>query len=287
MQINRNFLQRTASGIVLVAVIVGAVVWNFWVFAGLFLVVTVLGIKELHGLTSEQTPWSRGAAMLCGSLLFVLLSVRVLPQNPAVLWGIAPVIGLWLTMLYLLIVIGVLIAELFLNRPNPIASFGYFLLSQAYVALPFGLLSQTLFVGGEWQPVWALALFVMIWVNDTFAYLVGTLCGRHRMFERISPKKSWEGFFGGAVGTVIAAYCFALAEENVPLWQWVVLSQIVVVFGTLGDLTESLIKRTTGRKDSGKTLPGHGGILDRFDSLLLAAPVVWLFLTLLHHLPKS
>lgn len=126
-----------------------------------------------------------------------------------------------------------------------------------------------------------IALFATIWINDTGAYIIGVSFGKHRLFERVSPKKSWEGFFGGALAALAAGYVFSVFIPDLTLVQWLLFSQIVVVFGTFGDLIESLLKRTIGTKDSGNILPGHGGFLDRFDSMLLAAPVIFIYLSFL------
>ena len=118
-------------------------------------------------------------------------------------------------------------------------------------------------------------------MNDTGAYVVGVTFGKHRLFERISPKKSWEGFFGGAFFALISGYVFSLIIKDISLINWLIFSEIIVIFGTFGDLIESLLKRTLDVKDSGNVIPGHGGLLDRFDSMLLAAPAIYLFLTVL------
>mgnify|MGYP003461984886 FL=1 len=135
-----------------------------------------------------------------------------------------------------------------------------------------------------------LAIFIFIWLNDTGAYCVGTLIGKHRLFERISPKKSWEGFWGGLILCVISGIAIATwlnSYFNGPqLYGWIVLAAIVSIFSTWGDLCESLIKRSIGVKDSGKILPGHGGILDRIDSLLLVSPTALLFFTILELISK-
>jgi len=146
--------------------------------------------------------------------------------------------------------------------------------------LPFSLLNFILFIK-DWQPLILLSVFVTIWVNDTGAYLTGVTIGKHRLFERISPKKSWEGFIGGAVFALLSGYVFSLLIPEIQLINWLVFSEIIVVFGTFGDLIESLMKRTVGVKDSGDLIPGHGGLLDRFDSMLLAAPVIFIYLSLL------
>lgn len=126
-----------------------------------------------------------------------------------------------------------------------------------------------------------IAMFVTIWLNDTGAYLVGVSIGKHKMFERISPKKSWEGFIGGAVTALVTGYVFSLFFPQISLLSWLIFSEIVVVFGTFGDLLESLMKRAIKVKDSGDVIPGHGGLLDRFDSMLLAAPAIFIYLSFL------
>ena len=152
------------------------------------------------------------------------------------------------------------------------------MMSQMYIALPFAPLNVLAFhtnvtgSASEYNPILPLSIFIFNWVNDTGAYCTGVLFGKHRLFERISPKKSWEGSIGGAVFCVIAAFVMAHFFPFLSLGVWVGLGLVIVVFGTWGDLTESLLKRTLGIKDSGNILPGHGGMLDRFDSSLMAIP---------------
>jgi len=119
-------------------------------------------------------------------------------------------------------------------------------------------------------------------VNDTGAYLIGVTFGKHRLFERISPKKSWEGFVGGAIAAFVSGYVFSIYMPQISLINWIVFSEIIVIFGTFGDLMESMLKRTLEVKDSGNVIPGHGGLLDRFDSMLLAGPVVFIYLSFLY-----
>ena len=136
---------------------------------------------------------------------------------------------------------------------------------------------------GKWMPEIIFFPFLLVWVNDTFAYLSGSLLGKHKLFPRISPKKSWEGSIGGGVFSIASSFVFAHYFSFLSVWEWAGLALVVVIFGTWGDLTESLMKRQLGIKDSGHILPGHGGMLDRFDSALLAIPaaVVYLYVLML------
>lgn len=165
------------------------------------------------------------------------------------------------------------------------------MMSQIYIALSFAMLNVLAYhsIGNEgelsnyqvqYNPILPLSIFIFTWINDTGAYCTGMLFGKHRLFERISPKKSWEGSIGGGVFSIIAAIVMAHYFPFMPISTWIGLALTVVIFGTLGDLTESLLKRTIGIKDSGNILPGHGGMLDRFDSTLMAVPaaVVYLYI---------
>ena len=192
-----------------------------------------------------------------------------------------------------------LVAELYLQRENPIGNWAHSMLAQIYVALPFSLLALLLFAptaeGADprTRAYLILSVFVFLWCNDTGAYCTGSLLGRHKLFPRVSPGKTWEGSIGGGVLTVVASQLiawFGPAEMTgecsfvvfglTPL-QWAGFALTVVVFGTWGDLVESLMKRRLGVKDSGNILPGHGGMLDRFDSSLLAIPAVVCYLSCL------
>ena len=174
--------------------------------------------------------------------------------------------------------------ELYLKKKNPTGNWAYSMLSQLYVALPFALLNVLAFQNSPetgsvtYNPILPLSIFVFIWLSDTGAYCVGSLIGKHRLFERISPKKSWEGSIGGGIFSIASSLGFAHFFPFMPGWQWVGLAIVVVIFGTWGDLTESLMKRQLGIKDSGNILPGHGGMLDRFDSALMAIPAAVVYL---------
>ncbi len=264
-------LQRTISGVVFVAPVVGSIVWGQYPFGLLFAVLSGLAVREFHLLTNVrgQAEVHLVAAVLGAVLLFATSFVYAS--------GIFPSAEIFLC--YGGYVIAVVLAELFRKRENPVGNVAYFLTGQVCVAIPFAVLNFILFQP-SYQPVLLLALFVTIWMNDTGAYLTGNAFGRHRLFERVSPRKSWEGFAGGAAFALLSGYVFSRFLPIMELWQWLLFSVVVVAGSTLGDLCESLLKRTLQVKDSGHAIPGHGGFLDRFDSMLLAAPMTWVYLLL-------
>ena len=176
-----------------------------------------------------------------------------------------------------------------MKQPNPISDWAYTMMSQLYIALPFSLLNVLAFrsVGVDIQYTYLIPLcvFIFLWMNDTGAYLCGSLLGKHKLFPRISPGKSWEGSIGGGILVMAIAVLiwyltelYQVNELSLNAFEWAGLGLTVVVFGTWGDLIESLLKRTLGIKDSGAILPGHGGMLDRFDSSLLAIPAAVVYL---------
>jgi phosphatidate cytidylyltransferase len=150
-----------------------------------------------------------------------------------------------------------------------------------YIGLPLFLLPEIVYLTGNKEPWLLVSIFILIWSTDSFAYLVGRFFGRRKFFERISPKKTWEGFFGGAFFTTVISLVLHHYIEILPLFGWIGLALIVIVFGAFGDLLESAFKRKYGIKDSGKFLPGHGGILDRIDSLLIVLPIAYFYLQIL------
>jgi len=262
----KNFILRVLTGVIYVTLIVSGIVSNSYTFLSLFSVVVVFSLWEFYGLVNAQkrariNPWYN---CFGGFLFFVsayLYASGVFPY--------------YIFFPYLLYIVIVFIAELYEKQQDPITHMAYVFLGQCYIALPFAVLNFIAFPtveGGAsvYSPTLVLALFVFLWVSDSGAYVVGMLFGKHRLFERISPKKSWEGFFGGLVFAIASSFVFAHFEPQIPYYHWIGLSIVVVIFGVWGDLVESLMKRTLEVKDSGKSIPGHGGFLDRFDSLLLA-----------------
>ena len=278
----KNLVTRTVAGVVLVAVIIAATVWSPYSFGLLFMLISLLATQELLKLLTKRTTFLGGVS----ALLFLAIYAE-----HASMFSERLIVIVWVV--YGMSLLAAMIGQLWNKKTDPLEAWMHTAYSQIYVALPFALVNMIAFFRGQFTPVLVLSLFVFIWVNDSFAYLTGSLFGRHRLFERVSPKKSWEGFIGGNLFALAAAYLMSVLDQplsnllvgndgsSLELWQWFVFAQIVVVFGTFGDLVESLLKRTLGVKDSGAAIPGHGGWLDRFDSLMFAAPVVACYLYLL------
>jgi len=269
-----NFVKRTLSGFLFVTLIVGSILLgNYYVFITVFAIISGLAVREFHKLTNKQPDVN--VNLWIASISTVLLFVTsFLYASKSVTYPVFSLYGFYIVL--------VLVYELYRQKSNPLHNWAYFILGQIFVALPFALLNFIIFIN-NYQPLILVSVFVTIWVNDTGAYLVGVTFGKHRLFERISPKKSWEGFVGGALAALLSAYLFSLLIPEISLINWLILSEIIVVFGTFGDLIESLMKRTVQVKDSGNIIPGHGGLLDRFDSMLLAAPVVFIYLSFLFY----
>lgn len=266
-----NFLLRTLTGIVFVALVVSSIVFTPLFFAGLFFCVTLFGLHEFYSLLQNggKTPqiyWG----LISGGLLFA---------------GLAAVANDWMQARYLLALLPLaviaFIAELYRNKPFPFENIALTLIGIFYIALPFGLLNFLYLQGVNYPFILLLGFFVILWINDTFAYLFGITLGKHRLFERISPKKSWEGSIGGGISSVVIAYVIASFDKSLPLFHWIAIAVIIVISGTLGDLVESMLKRSLNCKDSGTLLPGHGGILDRFDAVLISAPLIFVYIQLI------
>ena len=277
----KNLMVRTLSGLVLVAVFVGAVLGSQWSFGALLLLILVGGQTEFYKLARETglSP-QRWMGLAVGVLLFALNFIVFRQFSRSVTDEASGAV------LYLLLYIGLLlptlfVCELFRRSATPLANLGATLLGVLYVAVPLSLLLYVPVLAGDgvWRPETVLCYIFIIWANDVFAYLVGMTFGRHRLCERLSPKKSWEGFFGGLAGAVVTGLAAAYALDA-NYWVWGGLALVASLSGVAGDLVESMFKREAGVKDSGQVIPGHGGVLDRFDALLLSAPYVFLYLLL-------
>ena len=287
----KNLFIRALTGLVFVVVMVGGILYSPLTCALLFLLITILSVWEFTGLMNlrEEVQVNRFITTVAAACLYLGFFGYAAGVAAA-----APLFVPWLlSMIYLLI------SELYLGRENPLGNWAFTMMSQVYVALPFSLLPLLLFPQADGLPTvdtsragayLILSVFVFLWCSDTGAYCCGSLFGKHKLFPSVSPGKTWEGSVGGGLLTVAASQliafcgpaeavgeCSATVFGLTPL-QWAGFALVVVVFGTWGDLVESLLKRRLGIKDSGNILPGHGGMLDRFDSSLLAIPAAVAYL---------
>lgn len=275
----KNFIIRAITGVFFVAAIVVCFIKPMTMTL-LFALVTGLTVWEFAGLVNmrEGTDINRFICTVAGVYLFFAMTGFCGNITPPTVF-----------IPYLITIIYLLIAELYAKSKDPINNWAYTMMTQMYIALPFSLISVLAFratpEGVAYTWLMPLSVFVFLWINDTGAYCCGSLLGRNKLFPRISPGKSWEGSIGGAVFVTGASVLiwhltetYGINDLALNVYEWVGLGLVVVVFGTWGDLVESLLKRTLGIKDSGNILPGHGGMLDRFDSSLLAIPAAVVYL---------
>lgn len=272
----KNLIIRALTGIIFVVVLISAICIHPIFFLILFCIITGLTLWEFGGLVKhyENANLQRTVNMLGGVYLFIATFVHANGLTDGKIF-----------LPYLLFIMLTMIAELYYKAPNPINNWAFTLFAQIYCAGSFSMLN---FIGAEpgtpgvmsYTPLFIMAILIFVWLDDTGAYLVGSLIGKHKLFERISPKKSWEGFFGGLILALASSQAFAWFAPEINRMNWLGLAATVVLFGTWGDLIESLLKRTLGVKDSGNVLPGHGGMLDRFDSVMLAVPASYIYIEL-------
>ena len=271
-----NFIVRTITGVLFVAILVSCFLKPEAMIL-LFALITGMTVWEYTGLVNEwdDIQVNRFITTVAGVYLFIAMAGYCTGVTPTTVF-----IPYLITIMYLII------AELFTKAPNPVNNWAYTMFSQLYIALPFSTINVLAFqtgAPGQYNEILPLSLFIFLWVNDSGAYCAGSLFGKHKLFPRVSPGKSWEGSIGGAVFVLVAAAIIGWltggTDRSLSIPVWMGLGLVVVVFGTLGDLVESLFKRTLGIKDSGNVLPGHGGMLDRFDSSLMAIPasVIYVF----------
>lgn len=274
----KDLMVRTASALLYGVVFIGALFLSKWSVGAVFALIMVVGIVEFYALCRKSGAEPMSSIGIASSLAIFAIAFTIFQQ-----WGIPATnatgrIVLGLLLYVMLMIPSAFVCELWRKSPTPIANIATTFMGVIYVALPMALL---LFVPqmlvGEWSAKALLAYLFIIWSNDIFAYLVGVTMGKHRLCERISPKKSIEGFVGGVVGAVgVALLAGYLLQGNLCVWGG--LGVVVALTGVAGDLVESLMKREADVKDSGKIMPGHGGVLDRFDALLISVPFVVVYL---------
>ena len=278
----KNFIVRTLSGAVMLVVVLGAILASQWSYIALMALITVGGMWEFYNFSQKAgyQPMKLmgifGGAMIfaIGISAFMLLNTT----SEGTSGGFYAVIFVPALIALLLNIPLMFICELYRKSSTPIANIGSTLMGIFYVAMPMSLLMllPLLLGNGKWNP-WIVILYIfLIWANDVFAYLFGITLGRHRLFERISPKKSWEGFFGGLLGAMAMGYVSSLVLDAEPA-VWIGLALVAALSGVFGDLVESLFKRSVDLKDSGNFIPGHGGWLDRFDALIFSAPFAFVY----------
>ncbi len=258
-----NLAIRIITALIGATVLIGAIVWNALGFAIVFGIIMLLTLREFYGLArkSGANPfelWGLILGLVSFSILFYSFEVEPLQE----MYWLLPV-------LFSVVFIYPLIQ---LNRTNAIDCLAISVLGLFYIALPFCLLIPVAFVQGAYHFELIIGILFIQWANDSGAYFSGKTFGKTKLFEKVSPNKTWEGTIGGALLGLAFAYGFFHFFGVFAVYHWLALGLIISVFGTLGDLVESLFKRTLAIKDSGSSLPGHGGFLDRFDSLLLALP---------------
>jgi phosphatidate cytidylyltransferase len=264
-----NFTTRTFSAAIFAIVLLTGICLHPLAFLVVFLGISLMGTYEFYQLAKKA---DSSPQVVLGLFASALLFISCFATN-----YFAFTSGF---LLFGMLLILIPIFELYRKKKNPFTNIAFTILGILYVALPFSLLNYMAFPleDQEFHFQIILGVFIMIWANDTGAYIVGVNFGKHRLFERISPKKSWEGSIGGAVITLAVAYLYSLFSHDLSLVLWLIIAVLVFIFGSLGDLVESLFKRCISIKDSGKILPGHGGVLDRFDAILLVSPMVFIFL---------
>ena len=259
---------RAITGIFFVGVMLASVLLGAYAFTLFFLILSILCTEEFYRLVT---------------------TTEVKPQKR---WGLALVISIYLPLsMYFFkgellinilicvpVTILIIVAELYRKYANPFHNISYTIFGVLFAAVPFCFFYAIAFIDGSYSFHYPLAFLILLWSSDTGAYLFGINLGKHRLFERHSPKKTWEGFAGGMLTSLFAAFILSRYFNDLSTIHWLGMSAIIVTAGTLGDLSESMLKRSLETKDSGSLLPGHGGLLDRFDGLLLAAPLVFVYL---------
>lgn len=263
--------QRIITAIIFGAAMLGGIFGGKLAFQILCILIIAGCLWELMGLLLPDEKGKTARQLLgfiFGLASFIALSMM---DDFALIWALL-FLPCFVSLLF--------VVELLGNSKTPFSNVGSYLIGTFYIAVPFTLLglmskNETLHM---YSPLRVFGLLLLIWTNDTMAYFIGSQLGRRKLFERISPKKTWEGTIGGCICTVLVAWGLSFVIKDFTPTQWLVLGAVAAVFGTLGDLVESMLKRSVGVKDSGNLLPGHGGLLDRFDAFIFALPFFWLAL---------
>lgn len=250
--------------------------WSHWSFGAIFFLIAVLGLREFYQLVSnDRIQPQLIAGLIIGAGAFILNWLYASGNSAAdiLIWLIPAIAALF-------------IIELYRNKQYPFENIAITLTGLAYIIVPMLLLVQMAYRftpedGTNFNSNVILGFIFLVWSSDTGAYFVGSKFGKNRLFERISPKKSWEGFFGGLALALLVARILSIYFTELDMYEWMIVATITVTAGTIGDLVESMLKRSIGVKDSGTLLPGHGGILDRFDAFFIAVPLIYFYFHLI------
>ncbi len=287
----KTLTTRTITAAFFVAVLLTCINYNFLSFAALFLIVSIWGLHEFYKLSEKlgAKPY-KPIGYLAGACIFSYSVVS--NSNIALFFPTETILAYVLVFVFFVFVIA-----LFDDNKNTILNITHTLAGLVYAVVPFAVLVNITCIDknytlshqtgnliddiAPYNPHYVLGIILLIWVNDVCAYLVGSLIGKHKLYERISPGKTWEGSIGSAILTMGCSFIIANWYPELSLKHWMIMTLIICVFGTIGDLVESMLKRQAGVKDSGRIMPGHGGILDRFDSLLFVAPFIYAYLILI------
>jgi len=266
MKLN-NFWQRLFTGIGFVGIISAAVIWGPLTCMALFLLINIFCLYEFYSLFGLSKLF-KYAGIAVGSMIFITVSLYAAGMlTPAIILILVPVLFL------------LLVPVIFNHNPDLFRQSGSMLFGLLYISIPLSLFFFTAFLSEQYYYNFhfLIAMLILTWVNDTMAYVSGTLFGKHKFFEKLSPKKTWEGVAGGFIFTVLFSYVFFRIFPEVIWIHWIFISMLVSVFAIIGDLFESRMKRGLNIKDSGNFFPGHGGFLDRFDALLFVIPFIFLY----------
>jgi phosphatidate cytidylyltransferase len=263
-----NLTLRIIFGLIGAALVVAGVWYNEWTFLILFGLICGISLTEFfHLLAKSNMPLNKSFAVATGLLLFV---INYLVQNNTLPSSYYYVIIAFVFLLFLI--------ELFQTNLHPFHRIANTFWGVVYIALPLSLFSSIAFIHGSYDQGLVMGILLLLWANDIGGYIGGVSFGKHKLFERVSPKKTWEGSIGGALFGLGTARVCAHFFPSILLKDWIVLSLLIIVFGSIGDLVESLFKRNLSVKDSGNLIPGHGGFLDRFDGLFIASPFLIVYL---------
>ncbi len=281
-------LKRSISGAIYVILLLASILFStnknfdsFFILFGIFLIIAVF---EFCGLVNinKTVP-----ILFAGATYFLTYRIANATKGEVLLYSIRYNQNIEKIVLFLVLLVSIkCLLFLFNENQTTLNSYSKYVYLIGYIILPFLLITKIPFGKVGYNPKIIISVFILIWTNDTFAYIVGKSIGKRKLFEKVSPKKTIEGFIGGVLFAVLASYIISkyyikIVESNTFIW--IITALIVSIFGTIGDLIESKFKRIAGVKDSGRIMPGHGGILDRLDSVIFATPIIFLFYQILNY----